>query len=262
MKNLYAILFCLTFCAAMSFGQSTAFDWTRKNCQDNIEHNLFAELDSGYCVVLDFVMIPYCYGCIFGAAHMQEMLYGYSQTHPGKVRWYLIGFDDGYTCSQLITWSAKNRFFPDGVFTTGAKEVAYYGGMGMPTLAVVGRRDHKVFYTKFGFAPSDTIRIKKAIDEVLSTTSDIYETTLQPEVPTLFPNPAAGELTLAWPALMPPIHSLQFIDLMGRRIPGANAEPVSPTSLHILVDYLSPGFYYLKIETSDGSSHLLKFMRL
>jgi len=49
----------------------------------------------------------------------------------------------------------------------GEEQVSYYGGMGMPTIVVVGTNEHNVFYKSIGYTPAIDDLIREAIDSAL-----------------------------------------------------------------------------------------------
>ncbi|MCW3126221.1 MAG: hypothetical protein JWO03_1879, partial [Bacteroidetes bacterium] len=114
-------LSCLitAFSFSIGYAQTTAMDWTRNDCDSNISHHLFAELDSGYVVQIDFDMIPTCPTCNASVHTLKPMLDDKRNQYPNRLKYYCVGYDDSYTCSQMLNWkSAQSVDAP--VFTGGA----------------------------------------------------------------------------------------------------------------------------------------------
>ncbi len=53
------------------------------------------------------------------------------------------------------------------MFSNGEEQVNYYGGMGMPTIVVVGTNEHKVFFKSIGYTSAIDDQIRQAIDSAL-----------------------------------------------------------------------------------------------
>lgn len=166
MKNIHTLLilpllFLLSFNAR---SQTTAIDFEQAECEGAF-HHLFTELDAGNVVILEFVMLN-CAPCIVGTKALESITAPYENSHPGRVHIYSFGFLNSYTCDQILGWKNDNNF-THPVFNNGEDQVDYYGGMGMPTIVVVGTNDHKVFYKSIGYTPAIDDEIKQALDSAL-----------------------------------------------------------------------------------------------
>lgn len=144
--------------------QKTAMDFTQAECEGN-EHHLFSELDAGNVIILEFVMLN-CAPCIVATNALEDLTGPYELTNPGRVRIWSFAFLNSYTCDQILAWKSNNEF-SHPVFNNGEEQVSYYGGMGMPTIVVVGTNEHNVFYKSIGYTPSIDDLIREAIDSAL-----------------------------------------------------------------------------------------------
>jgi hypothetical protein len=166
MKILFTLLL-LPVLVVLSFnttGQTTAMDFTRDECGGD-SHQLFTEMDAGKVVILEFVMLN-CAPCIIGTNALQGITAEYEISHPGRVRIYSFGFLNSYTCEQMLAWKNDNSY-THPVFNEGEDQVAYYGGMGMPTIVVIGTNEHNVFFKSIGYTPAVDDKIREAIDSAL-----------------------------------------------------------------------------------------------
>lgn len=145
-------------------GQSVAMDFNQEEC-NGPSHHLYDELDEGKAIILEFVMLN-CAPCIVGTKALDKIMSSYDETHPDRVELYSFGFLDSYTCEQMMAWINNNNF-THPVFTGGEQQVNYYGGMGMPTIVVIGRGDHKVFFKSAGYTAELDDEIRTAIDSAL-----------------------------------------------------------------------------------------------
>jgi thiol-disulfide isomerase/thioredoxin len=154
----------LTLKSLNLFSQATAYDFTAAECQGN-SHHLFDELDAGKVVILEFFMLN-CAPCIVATKALENITQPYQNSHPGRVHIYSFGFLNSYTCDQILGWKNDNEF-SHPVFDDGEDQVDYYGGMGMPTLVVIGTNEHKVFFKSIGYTSAIDDEITQAIDSAL-----------------------------------------------------------------------------------------------
>lgn len=156
------IIFLLVF--TLVKGQSVAMDFNQEEC-NGPSHHLFNELDEGKAIVLEFVMLN-CAPCIVATKALDKIMSSYDESHPDRVELYSFGFLDSYNCDQMMAWRSNNNF-THHVFTGGEEQVSYYGGMGMPTIVVIGTGDHKVFFKSAGYTVELDNEIRAAIDSAL-----------------------------------------------------------------------------------------------
>ncbi|MEO7905569.1 MAG: T9SS type A sorting domain-containing protein [Saprospiraceae bacterium] len=196
--------------------QDTAMDWTRTACGTTEEHHLFSELDSGYVIIIEFVMMN-CGSCVNATNGLKNILADYNQSHPDKVRMYSVGFNNTTLCPQLVDWM-NSHGYKHNIFEKGAAETSYYGGMGMPTIVILGGGlMHKVYHNNFGYAPSDDPVIEAAIDLAISESTISSSENITDGISLkVFPNPFSDELTLDLSGL----HAthLAFMDLTGKLV--------------------------------------------
>lgn len=166
MKKLLTLtlLLSLTILTFNLYSQSTAMDFEQNDCSGT-PHHLFSELDAGKVLVLEFIMLN-CAPCIVATKALEDIVAPYEQLHPGRVAIYSVGFLNSYTCDQLNKWISNNSF-DHPIFSDGESQVNYYGGMGMPTIIVLGTNEHKVFYNGIGYTASHDALIRAAIDSAL-----------------------------------------------------------------------------------------------
>lgn len=146
--------------------QTTAMDFTVDDCSGT-SHHLFDELDAGNIIVLEFAMVA-CSPCIDAGNVLQDVLNAQELDHPGVVKWYAWGYLDTYTCATMEEWDTDNGFTPSATFANGAEQVAYYGGIGMPTIVVLAGSDHQVLLVQYGFFPSLQSHVEEAIAAALT----------------------------------------------------------------------------------------------
>lgn len=225
---------------------TTAYDFNMNDCNGKM-HHLFSELDSGNVVVMEFFMLS-CSPCIVAGHALDEMVIPLRKKYGAKVRFYQIGFTNSYTCTQIQSWVSTNGFATSVPFDSGAIQVAYYDGMGMPTIAVAGGKNHDVLFTTIDFKPTtDTATISKAIDEFFKPTGISTNEAIAASV-SVFPNPASSSLTISFDLEKAAVMKLTLTDVQGKKIetlfngtlaPGANTKTIQ-------LPELKNGSYFLQ----------------
>lgn len=246
-KIIYAISFVLGS-LSMSQAQTTVQDFTKNDCAGN-PHHLFAELNAGKVIILEYVMMD-CAPCVVAGNGLKSIVSQYNSSNPGQVIMYSIGFDDSYTCTDLNNWKSSNNF-THTVFTGGASDVSYYGGMGMPTIVIAAGPYHKIVYKKLGYAPGDNNAIKNAINAGLVATG---EKTPAPALPAFqaYPNPANSNLYLQLPQAS---GQVELYDVNGKK---AGSWSVQSNEMTLDLAILPRGFYLLSYSNTEGESEKRK----
>lgn len=258
MKKLLYLLTALIYLLThpKTDAQTTAFDWTRSECETAENVHLFEQLNAGKVIILDFVMIPNCGWCIWASKYLKEVVAPYEISHPDRVKVYMVGFDNAYTCQQLTDWKKKFNLVEDGVFAGGSDETNYYGGMGMPTVVVVGGSDHRVFYNNLGFLESDTAAASLAIRTALKTVTaaPAPDDEAAPAL-LLLPNPAVGEVRVNLASGVSTDADVRFdlLDCTGRLL--TSALPDSAGGARFSVAQLPSGIYSVRCRIGSRIFH-------
>jgi hypothetical protein len=155
------------------------FSWVKKDIQTGKEIALYNKLDSGLVIIQEYVMMD-CRPCITGGKGLQNIVTSLRKLYPGRIRYYQTVYEDATDAKTMKKWVKDNGFTPDAVFVEGAKEVAFYGGMGMPTILVMGGgMRHKGYYKRLGYSPRENGVIIKAIRRALSLSVNKFDTAKQ-----------------------------------------------------------------------------------
>lgn len=247
-KKILPLLLSLSFALAAG-AQTTAADFQKNDC-DGANHHLYAELDSGYVVLLDFVMFN-CPPCITAGNALKTIHAQFEASHPGKVRFYSMGFMNNMSCPQMNNW--KTEFgYTHTVFSGESSQVEYYGGMGMPTIVVLGGlQAHKVYYNHQGYTSAENTPIIDAINLAISESTTTG--TNQPLGNSLFqvyPNPFSDALVIQ----MNQTHATHVVlaDLGGREIlRQAVSQEAGNIALTLPAGHLESGLYFISL--FDGS---------
>lgn len=200
----------LSLCTLISLNaQTTALDFTANDC-DGVPHNLFSELDAGNAVILEIVMMG-CQPCIDAAHSITDNVLP-NVSDPTRVKYYSIGYTNSITCTQINNWK-NNNGFTHQVFAGMSAQTTYYGGMGMPTVVVLGGGSgHGVYYNELGHSDSDNPAIIDAVNAGLADANSIPDNDRL--VPTISPNPAHDVLNITGAVL----NGLRIMDIHGREV--------------------------------------------
>jgi len=153
--------------------------WVKQDVLTGNTIDLYNKLDSGLVIIQEYVMMD-CRPCITGGKGLETIVESMRKLYPGRIRFYQTVYEDETTAKTLKKWVKDNGFTPDGVFIKGKNEVAFYGGMGMPTILVLGGgMRHKGYYKRLGYSPRENGVIIKAVRRALSLSVNKFDTAKQ-----------------------------------------------------------------------------------
>lgn len=207
-------LFLMAF---SGFAQTTAMDFQGVDCNGNMQH-LFADLDAGNAVILEFFMNN-CSPCVTAGSKLEAMKSDLLAEFPGKIKSYAFGFNNTYSCTTVANW-VNNNGFTSSPNDSGATQVAYYGGMGMPTIVILGGGTaHTVLGSPYiGFSTSDTIAMAADIRTFLSPATGMQVQIDPLKMVSFFPNPSQDLFHLNVRVLTAGNLSIALLDLTGKQV--------------------------------------------
>lgn len=215
MKKLFFAVVTFSMSFTFANAQTTAQDFTKTDCAGT-SHHLFEELEQNKVVFIEFAMMPTCQSCIDAGKKIEKLKKGINATYPNKVNWYLMEWSGAKTCADMQSW-AKTHTVSSTILPGGNTEVDYYGGMGMPTIVVLGGKDHKVLWKKVGFTTSDTTKIKAAMTSFF-TTVGTNDDAIQSVGVTISPNPANNLITLDVANNETTVKQIEVFNFIGERV--------------------------------------------
>ncbi len=239
-------LLCLASSLYLFSGaQTTAADFEKPDCAGT-NHHLYTELDSGFVCLLDFVMFD-CSPCVTATNALETIHAQFEASHPGKVRFYSMGFLNFMSCSQMNNWKTVNQY-THTVFSGESSQVEYYGGMGMPTIVILGGRTaHKVYYNHQGYTSSENAPLINAINLAISESSTSGANQLPgDEQFNAFPNPFDGALTVTVQTTQ--ATHIVLTDLTGKEILRQDVPSgFSDATLTLPTGHLPAGLYFVSL---------------
>ena len=249
--NILSILAAIFLYNQKSMAQTPTVAWyfNMHDCNGQM-HHLFSELDSGNVVVMEYFMLS-CSPCIDAGHALNKMVVPLKQKYGNnKVRFYQFGFVKSYNCTQIKNWITTNGFANAVPFDSGDVQVAYYGGMGMPTIAIVGGKDHKVLHTTMAFTPGDTAVMSKSIHDFFAGSLSINNTANTFSAVAVYPNPATTNVTISLEAEKAGMLYLTLNNLQGQRMAATITENLKAGAWTktISLPLLANGIYFLQGE--------------
>lgn len=240
--------------AVNSNAQMTAMDFNRNDCNGNPQH-LFADLNAGKVVIIEYFMTS-CAPCPAAGQKLELMKANLLQQYPGKVKSYAIAFNNTYSCSTVVNWVNSNGFTSIPM-DSGATQVAYYGGMGMPTIIIAAGTSHQLLGSPYiGFVNSDTTQMASNIRAFLNAQVGVKQNTATEMDLKVFPNPSSNELHVNFSLATSSEVSMEILDMNGKLISTLTKEKMQAgrTSRSYPVSSLASGNYILRIKTDENVS--------
>lgn len=245
-----SIALMLIFCTAKA--QTTAMQLNGMDCNGNM-HNLYQDLDAGKAVLLHFFM-PNCGSCPPPAQKIQAMANKIMATHPGMITGYAMPFQNSTSCAYTASWVTNGGLSLYAPFDSGAAQVAYYGGFGMPTVVLLGGADHRVMFSTLSFSNSDTTIMRDSILALLSTTGI---NTIESKISSvnMYPNPAGDKMQIELNVIKSENIRIDIIDLLGKEVLKVYESTTATGILKrdVVTSHLNNGAYFIKV--SAGSNY-------
>lgn len=244
MKKLIGFLYSLLTVVGVNSasGQTIAQNFTMTSCAGST-YELFDHLDQEKVVIIEFFMLN-CNSCITAGNKLNPLFNSLSQQYPGRVEFWQMAYNNVYNCVDLTNWQNAHGY-NSVMFDSGAAQVAYYGGFGMPTIAVVAGSTHQVLFKRVGFLNNDTTLIGTAVRNFLNTTTNIQSVDV-PAMINLYPNPAKSALNVQ---VISELKNVSFIvmDLKGKRMELETPELSGENTYKLNTSELPSGVYILQM---------------
>lgn len=212
-----SILLSITLMSIFTISRAqTAMPLSGMDC-NGVSHDLIADLDAGKAVILHFFM-PNCGSCPPPAKKIQAMANNILAKNPGKITAYAMPYENTTTCTYTSSWVSSNGLSLYAPYSKGAEQVANYGGFGMPTIVLLGGKDHKVLFSTLSFSTSDTTIMRDKILALLSGTTGINEVPNIVSSFNVFPNPANENISINIDLKGSTNVLLDIIDVTGKQV--------------------------------------------
>lgn len=214
MRSIFTLILFATLSKA-SFSQTTAMNFNGNDCNGNAV-NIFSDLDAGKAVVL-FYYMPNCSTCIPPANAIQKMANKINSACPGMVKGYANSYLNSTTCVYTASWVTSNNLtFYTPIGGTGADEVAYYGGFGMPTVVLLGGTNHDVIWSTQNWQNSDTTIMR---DYILAMNCSVgLEENQDGQSFNVYPNPSYDQAEVSFNMIQSQSYSIAMFDVVGKLV--------------------------------------------
>ncbi len=257
MKKVNMVLVFLLI-GIQSFSQTTATNFNSSDCAGN-NHDLFAELNSGKVIVLDWVM-P-CASCLIPSKTAYNIVQTYATTNPGKVVMYICDDYANTNCTSLSSWVDGNAMPNTVKFSNNIIKMTNYGVAGMPKIIVMGGINHTIYFNEINTASGNSTKLQDAIKSALAAASIPEKPVLSFSSLNLFPNPAVNSSTISLTLINPSEVTIELFDYVGQKVTTVLAnEKLSQgeNKINFSTQDIANGFYFIKV--SDGSGYkILRF---
>jgi hypothetical protein len=170
-----------------------------------------------------------------------------NEIYPGKVKGYAMPFQNSTSCTYAAGWVVNNNLPLYQALDSGAMQVAYYGGFGMPTVVLLGGASHAKLWSTQDFVTADTTTMKNLILGLL--TADLEDEKNVINKLTAYPNPSSEILNVSFNSQNEGEVSLQLLDLSGKEVLNISNEKISTgiVEKHLSVVNIANGTYILSI---------------
>ena len=258
MKKIFTSVSLLMALAISTSAQTTAPNWTAKDC-NNMSHTLHTELNDGKVVVLVWVM-P-CVSCLGPAKTAYASVQNFAASHPDKIVYYMVDDYGDASCADLSSWVTSNNigdaskmtFFDNTGNTISMKD---FGGNGMPKVVVMGGSEHKIFFNKNNSAANDATGINSAITSALDAATNV--STLENSLKfSVSPNPVTDRLIINHSKA---VKNVKIIAMNGQVVSEVNFENGKKNPVIELND-LPKGTYIIKIIDASNEIGIQKAVK-
>lgn len=251
MKHKLFFAFALMFTLTISKAQQSAMQFTGLDCNNN-NVDLYADLDAGKAVVLFYYMAN-CGSCPPPAQQIQAMANNIMNTFPGAVKGYAFPFTNATTCTYSSSWVTNNGLTMYTPMDSGAVQVAYYGGFGMPTVVLVGGIDHHVMWSTQSFVSSDTTIMR---DSILGMLAQVGIRDLNSNVSevSVFPNPANENVSVTMTVSQSAAIKVEVVNILGEVVKTAynNNTNSGVLKTDIATNSFSNGVYFIRVSAENN----------
>ena len=235
----------------------TAMQFSGLDCSGNAV-DLFADLDAGKAVILHFYM-PSCGSCPPPAQKIQAMANHINAAHPGSVKGYAFPYQNTTACSYSSTWVTSNSLSAlYAPMDSGAAQVAYYGGFGMPTVVLLGGLDHRTMFKTLSFNTSDTTKMRDSILTMLGfppSTAAINEPNQPLPEFNVFPNPSNDQVSINYNLKESSDLQISINDINGKQVAFISGENESGSiTKQFSTAKLPDGNYFIRLIVNGKTS--------
>lgn len=238
------LLLLLVFYFNLSFSQF-ATNFSCNDCNDN-KHDLFNELDSGYIIVLDWVM-P-CISCIAPSKTAYNIIQSYSDSFPGKIRMYICDDLADTYCPSIVSWADNNGMPKTIKFSNNIIRMEDYGLPGMPKIVILGNKSHYVYFNEVDFEAGNITKIQTALNDAIAGKATNSKLDIEKEQIFLTYNFIERKHILNFKLDLPETFNIEIYDISGKRI-FENILKIdnNVTQVDLNTEYFTQGLYSLKI---------------
>ena len=252
MKKIYLFIFFI-YSVLSGYSQTTATNFNCNDCSGK-NHDLFAELNSGKVIVIDWVM-P-CSSCLGPSKTAYNIAQSYASSNPGKVFLYICDDYANTNCTSLSSWVDQNGMSNAVKFSNASIKMSDYGSDGMPKIVIIGGKDHTIFFNEINTASGNSGKLQAGINSAIAASNSIEGKLASASTITLSPNPAANSAIVALDLINPAEITMELYNALGQKmmtildheklVQGNNEVSISTQNI-------TNGIYFVKVSDSFGT---------
>jgi hypothetical protein len=256
MKKIFTTTALIMAAATMSMAQTNAKNWTAKDC-GGTSHTLHDELDNGKIIVMVWVM-P-CGSCVNPSKAAYNAVQNFAATHADKVVFYMVDDYGDSDCSTLSSWVSgssigdanKIKLFDN---KNNAINMDDYGTAGMPKVAVVAGKDHKIYYNKNNSAANDVTGITSAISSAIATN---VENMIKEVRVSVTPNPVTAQMSVT---SAKPIQKVVVTAMNGQVVKEENYK-LGKKEVNVNMSQIPSGNYIVNVTDGQGGVEVQQIVK-
>ncbi len=256
MKKLILPIFLVLFFSNAVVSQTTATDFNTSDCA-SVVHHLYADLDSGKVVILNFVM-P-CGFCVKPSQSAYNIAEQFKTNYPGRIKYFLSDGFGNNICGDLYTWAAANNIGSDAILISShSVTMNDYGTIGMPKVVIIGGTNHLIYFNENDSLAGDSLSLYTAIDSALKSTTNISEKKIDNLQLRLFPNPLVNQAKVSYTLFEQSEIEMEIYNAMNEKIYSVKKlnEQQGKHEAEINFEKFSNGNYILMIRTNKSTSSI------
>ncbi|MFQ5334556.1 MAG: T9SS type A sorting domain-containing protein [Flavobacteriales bacterium] len=257
MKKLTLTLMTAVFALTL-FGQQIQ-DFTKNDCDNNTQWNLYTELGNGYACLLDF-MATWCGPCASSTPAIMSIYTDYGGANSTNFRAWSFDVDNAETCSQILAFHTQNGGgYPS--FKQCQSDFSFYdnlyGSGGIPLFVLIipntGNPSASVVdYSQVGWASWVETNIRDHLTQNGFFPVGVTQTALDEGVH-VFPNPANGTFNVTMTKNGADMR-VELYNVVGQQVATLfNGNVSGQKNIAVRTDDFDSGMYFVKVIEGDQS---------
>ena len=257
MKKVTLTIMTVVFAFTL-FGQQIQ-DFTKNDCDNNTQWNLYTELGNGYACMLDF-MATWCGPCAASTPAFMSIYNDYGGANSTNFRLWSFDVDDNETCSQILAFHTSNGGgYPS--FAQCASDFSFYdnlyGSGGIPLFILIipntgNPSASNVDHSQVGWASWVETDFRNHLAQNGFFPVGVTQTAMNESVH-VYPNPANGTFNVSLQKNGTDM-IVELYNIMGQKVSTLfNGNVSGQKDISVRTDDFDAGMYFVKVIEGDHS---------